>query len=37
MRLEINIPDSTRSAVKNKLASLTQRLNAHPELVEEIH
>jgi len=37
MRLEIIIPDSTRPDLKVMLTSLTQRLSAHPELVEEIH
>jgi len=37
MRLEIIIPDNTRQDVKSKLANLTERLSAHPELVEEIH
>ena len=37
MRLEINIPDSTRPAVKARLTSLAQELNENPELVEEIY
>ncbi|MDR3690907.1 MAG: hypothetical protein P4L46_16125 [Fimbriimonas sp.] len=37
MRLEIIIPDSTRPDLKAMLTSLTQRLSARPELVEEIH
>jgi len=37
MRLEIIIPDSTRPDLKARLTSLTQRLSARPELVEEIH
>jgi hypothetical protein len=37
MRLEINIPDSTRPEYKTKLATLTQQLSAHPELVADIH
>ena len=37
MRLEIIIPDSTRPDLKARLTSLTKRLSAHPELVEEIH
>ena len=36
MRLEINIPDSTRPEVKAKLTALTQQLSQRPELVEEI-
>jgi hypothetical protein len=36
MRLEIIIPDSTRPDLKSKLASLTKRLSAHPELVDEL-
>jgi hypothetical protein len=36
MRLEIIIPDSTRPDVKRKLKSLTKRLSAHPEFVEEL-
>ena len=36
MRLEIIIPDTTRPDLKAQLASLTQRLSAKPELVEEI-
>jgi len=36
MRLEIIIPDSTRPDVKSKLASLTKRLSAHPELVQDL-
>lgn len=36
MRLEIIIPDDTRPDLKSKLASLTERLSAHPELVEEL-
>jgi hypothetical protein len=36
MRLEINIPDSTRADIKVRLASLTRRLSAEPNLVEKI-
>ena len=36
MRLEINVPDSTRPDLKAQLASLTQRLSANPELVSEL-
>jgi len=37
MRLEIIIPDSTRPDLKSKLTSLTKRLSARPELIDEIH
>jgi hypothetical protein len=37
MRLEINIPDSTSSAVKARLTTLVQELNEDPGLVEGIH
>jgi hypothetical protein len=36
MRLEINIPDSTRPDLKARLISLTKRLSARPELVDEL-
>jgi hypothetical protein len=36
MRLEINIPDSTRPAVKARLTKLVHELSARPELVEDI-
>jgi hypothetical protein len=36
MRLEIIIPDNTRSDLIAKLTGLTQRLSAFPELVDEI-
>ena len=36
MRLEIITPDSTRPQIKASLTSLTQRLRAHPELVEDL-
>ncbi len=35
MRLETIIPDSTSPELKAKLTGLTQRLSAHPELVDE--
>ncbi len=37
MRLEINIPDTTRLEYKTKLVTLTELLSAKPELVAEIH
>ncbi len=37
MRLEINIPDSTKPEYKHKLASLTELLSSNPELVADIH
>lgn len=36
MRLEITIPDDTRPELKSKLTSLTERLSANPELIEEL-
>lgn len=36
MRLEINIPDSTRPDLKAQLLILSRRLSAKPELVEDI-
>jgi len=37
MRLEIIIPDNTRPDLKARFVSLTERLTAKPELIEDIY
>lgn len=37
MRLEINVPDSTRDDVKARLRKLARRLSETPEYVDEIY
>jgi hypothetical protein len=36
MRLEINIPDSTRPEIKAKISEFAESINERPELIEEI-